>query len=268
MKKFVQLGEYQAAYTVKGKGRPLILLHGFFGDAWTLDSLVDKLQSSFQCFNLELLGFGDSAKPKINYLIDDQVIFLQSFIEKLGLEKYYLVGYSYGAWVAAAYSIAAGQGNIQATLNGIALLAPTGIRDDSFTGRYNHLKPLLWETPLVDWSLVALKPLMAIAGQSDYFQTIVQARNAMMSQPAAAAFLKARLKPEDAVDTVENDLHHVKCLSLILAAGSDKHIPLWHCETYQEKIANAQLFEITNADHDFVQTHSTELSQILKTNFK
>ncbi|OKH12137.1 alpha/beta fold hydrolase [[Limnothrix rosea] IAM M-220] len=268
MKNFIQLEDYQAAYTVTGTGKPLILLHGFFGDAWTLNNLVEELKSEFQCFNLELLGFGDSAKPKINYLISDQVVFLQSFIEALALEDYYLVGYSYGAWVASAYAIAAGRGDFSSTLNSIALLAPTGIRDDSFTGRYDHLKPLLWETPIVDWAIAALRPMMAIAGQKDYFETIVQARNAMMSQPAAAAFLKSRLRPEDAVDTVEQELHHVQCLSLVLAAGNDKHIPFWHCETYQEKISNAQLFKIENADHDFVQTHSTEIAHILRTNFK
>lgn len=267
MKKFIQLGDYQAAYTVQGQGKPLVLLHGFFGDAWTLNALVEELSSKFQCFNLELLGFGDSAKPKINYLIGDQVNFLQSFIENIRLQNYYLVGYSYGAWVAAAYAIAAGRGDFSSPLNGIALLAPTGIRDDSFTGRYNHLKPLLWETPIVDWAIAALQPLMAIAGQKDYFETVVQARNAMMSQPAAAAFLKSRLKPDDAVDTVENYLHYVQCLSLILAAGSDKHIPFWHCETYQEKITNAKLFNIQDADHDFVQTHPQEISEIVKAFF-
>jgi pimeloyl-ACP methyl ester carboxylesterase len=267
MKQFIQLGDYQAAYTVTGIGRPLILLHGFFGDAWTLNGLVDDLKSDFQCFNLELLGFGDSAKPKINYLIADQVDFLHSFIQHLKLKQYFLVGYSYGAWVAAAYAIASGRNDFQSSLSGISLLTPTGIRDDSFVGRYQHLKPLFWKTPLVDGFLGLLKPLMTVTGKEDNFATIMQARNALLSQPAAAAFLKSRLNPEDAVDTVENDLHHIQCSSLIIAAENDKHIPLWHCQTYEKHIKNSQLFTLQAAGHDCVQTHPKEIAAILKSHF-
>ncbi|MEB3224914.1 MAG: alpha/beta hydrolase [Synechococcus sp.] len=267
MKNFIQLGEYQAAYTVSGQGKPLVLLHGFFGDAWTLNALVDELKDDFQCFNLELLGFGDSAKPKINYLITDQVNFLHTFIQQLGLAQVYLVGYSYGAWVAAAYAIAQGSDEIQCNLSGITLLTPAGIRDDSFAGRYTYLRPLLWDIFLVDWGLAALKPLMAIVGKKEDFAMIKQARTEILRQPAAAALLKARLRPEDAVDTVEKDLHHIKCPSLIIAAENDQHIPLWHCKTYEEKIEHASLFTLVGAGHDCPQTHPQEIATQLKAYF-
>ena len=153
MKQFLKLDDYQAAYTLKGKGEPLVLLHGFFGDASSLNCLVDELQSQFQCLSLELLGFGDSSKPKINYLIEDQVTFLKHFVDNLQLEKFYLAGYSYGAWVASAYAI-----RYSFNLHGLGLIAPAGIRDDSFIERYDHPKPLLWQTKLVDLAIALYKP--------------------------------------------------------------------------------------------------------------
>jgi pimeloyl-ACP methyl ester carboxylesterase len=262
MKKFIQLGDYQAAYTVQGQGESLILLHGFFGDASTLEPLVKELSSNFQCFNLELLGFGDSAKPKINYLIHDQVDFLKSFIDSLGLNKTYLLGYSYGAWVASAYAI-----QHQTDLKKLGLVAPAGIRDDSFVGRYDHLKPLLWQTKLVDWAIALYRPYLSWQGKEAEYQKIAEARHALMTQPAAAAMLKSRLKPTDAVDTVEQEIHQISLETMVIAAENDTTIPHWHSETYVQKIKTAQLKVIADADHDFVQTHPQEISEIIKTFF-
>ncbi len=259
MKKIIQLGEHQAAYSVVGKGKPLILLHGFFGNALTLGPLVEKLKSKYKCLSLELLGFGDSAKPKINYLIHDQVDFLKSFIETLNLKNIYLLGYSYGAWVASAYAI-----QYPTDLEKLSLVAPAGIRDDSFVGRYDHLKPLLWQTKLVDLAIAFYKPFAYWRSDKAGYQKIVAARHALMTQPAAAAMLKSRLKPTDAVDTVEKEIHQISLETLVIAAENDTTIPRWHSEAYAQKIKNAQFTIINDSEHDFVQTHSQEISEILE----
>lgn len=262
-KKIIQLGDIYAAYTVKGAGEPLVLLHGFFGDAETLEPLVEELQSDFQCFNIELLGFGDSAKPKINYLVEEQVEFLQQIFDALQIKKIYLAGYSYGAWVAVAYVLTHPQ-----NVKKLALVAPAGIRDDSFVGRYDHLKPLLWKTPLVDWAIAFYKPYAHWQNQEKTYKMIAQARHALMTQPAAAAMLKSRLNPEDAVDTVEKEIHVIQVPTVVIAAENDETIPRWHSETYVEKIKNTQFHIVQDADHDLVQTHNQKVSQILLESFK
>ncbi len=259
MKKFIQAGKYQAAYTVTGTGKPLVLLHGFFGNSSTLSQLAEHLQSEFQCFSLELLGFGDSAKPKINYLIDDQVEFLKGFTEALNIKNFHLVGYSYGAWVASAYAI-----QHQANLKSLGLVAPAGIRDDSFAGNYDHLKPLLWKTKLVDLAIALYKPLAHLRGDKSGYKKIAQARRALMTQPAAAAMLKSRMNPEDAIDTVEKYIHNISLKTVIIAAENDTTIPRWHSETYAEKIPQTEFHVVAESDHDFVETHAQEIGVLLK----
>ncbi|CCQ63195.1 alpha/beta fold hydrolase [Crocosphaera watsonii] len=96
------------------------------------------------------------------------------------------------------------------------------------------------------------------------YQAICETRQAILTQPTAVSFLKDRLNPEDAVDTVENHIHQIEVPTLVIAAECDSHIPRWHCEVYRDKIPNAQLSIIPNGDHDFVQTHSHEISNLLK----
>jgi pimeloyl-ACP methyl ester carboxylesterase len=259
-KQKIKLGQYTAAYTSIGEGTPVILLHGFFGDAWTLDPIAKGLSQNYCCISLELLGFGDSSKPDIRYLIGDHVEFLREFMAAKQISEFYLLGYSYGAWVAAAYAATIDDRQIAVPqLNGMILLAPAGIRDDTFVGRYNFLKPLLWQTPLVDLVLNAIAPVARLL-KYEYFNTIRAARIAISTQPAARSFLIDRLNPEDAVDTVENDIDQITIPTLVIAGEVDGTIPLWHSQTYAEKIPEASLVVIAGADHDLVQTHADEVT--------
>jgi pimeloyl-ACP methyl ester carboxylesterase len=264
-KQKIELGEYTAAYTSVGEGVPVILLHGFFGDSSTLELVASKLANNYCCICLELLGFGDSSKPDIRYLIEHQVDFLREFLLVKKISKFYLIGYSYGAWMAAAYAISASDMS-NSQLTGMILLAPAGIRDDSFVGRYDHLRPLLlWQTPLVELALNVIAPFAKLAGQSKSFNTIIEARKAIATQPAARSILIDRLNPEDAVDTVENEIDRITVPTLVIAGEIDGTIPLWHSQTYAEKIPQASLIIIDGADHDLVQTHADQVTcSILK----
>jgi pimeloyl-ACP methyl ester carboxylesterase len=262
-KQKIEVGQYTAAYTSIGEGTPVILLHGFFGDSSTLELVASKLSDNYCCICLELLGFGDSSKPNIRYLIEHQVNFLKEFLLTNKISKFYLIGYSYGAWMAAAYAISLGDSSISNPhLTGMILLAPAGIRDDSFVGRYDHLRPLLlWQTPLVELVLNFIAPFAKLAGQSKSFNTIIAARKAIATQPAARSILIDRLKPEDAVDTVENEIDRITIPTLVIAGEIDGTIPLWHSQTYAEKIPQASLVVIAGADHDLVQTHADEVTR-------
>jgi pimeloyl-ACP methyl ester carboxylesterase len=261
-KQTIELSEYTAAYTSIGEGVPVILLHGFFGDAETLGTIAKELSKSYCCISLEMLGFGDSSKPNIRYHINDQVKFLQEFIIAKNISEFHLLGYSYGAWVAAAYAVYLSDNNIATPhLKSEILLAPAGIRDDSFTGRYDFLRPLLWQTPLVDIAIEIMAPFANLIGQKKYFGTIRLARHALVTQPAARAFLIDRLEPEDAIDTVEKDIDRIQIPTLVIAGEIDATIPLWHSQTYAEKIPAAKLVIIPDADHDLVQTHGSEVAR-------
>jgi pimeloyl-ACP methyl ester carboxylesterase len=259
-KQTIKVGQYTAAYTSVGEGAPVILLHGFFGDAWTLDPIAKGLSKNHCCISLELLGFGDSSKPDIRYLIGDHVEFLREFIAAKQISEFYLVGYSYGAWVAAAYAATICDRHAIPQLNSMILLAPAGIRDDTFVGKYNFLKPLLWQTSLVDLALNAIAPIAKLL-KYEYFDTIRMARTAISTQPAARSFLIDRLNPEDAVDTVENEIDRIAIPTLVIAGEIDGTIPLWHSQTYAEKIPQASLVVIAGADHDLVQTHADEVTR-------
>jgi pimeloyl-ACP methyl ester carboxylesterase len=276
-RQFVQLGEYRAAYQSIGSGPPLIFLHGFLGNGDNWQKLWPDLAAHYQCIALDLLGFGESSQPELKYTIWHQIEFLQQFIAALQLQEFHLVGHSYGGWLTAAYTIAAtGVGwdvaktqwelpasrpNDLQSPQTITLIAPAGIRDDRFVGRYNYMKPLLWETPIIDWSMAIIRPIARRLGQASAFQQIDQARIALRAQPVAKSFIVDRLRPEDAIDTVERWLSRITIPTLVIAAAQDTTIPLWHCETYGRDIAGARLKIFSDAEHDLIQTDHAAIAQ-------
>ncbi len=258
---FDGLTTVSAAYTEVAEGTALLMLHGFMGDAACWLPLSDRLRSNFRCISLDLLGFGDSARPMIRYDIAKEVAFLRKVVEALQLDSFYLLGHSFGGWVSAAYAL-----DYPDSVKGLILAAPAGIRDDSFAGRYDHLRPILWQTPVIDWTLELIKPIAELIGQEKTIAQIAWMRHELNTQPAARSFLVDRLRPEDAIDTVEKEIHRLNVPTLVITGDHDETIPLWHSQTYATEIPNAQLVILPNADHSLPQKFAAELAaQILQT---
>lgn len=249
---------YQASYLDIGNGQPLLMLHGFMGSKRCWLPLMEGLQSQFRCISLDLLGFGESSKPELRYDVALEVAFVRQVIDALKIDPCYILGHSFGGWVASAYALAYPHG-----VKGLMLAAPAGIRDDSFCGRYDALRPLLWKTPLVDWVLQGVKPVASLAGKRQEFEQIWQWRRELMAQPVARSFLESRMRPEDAVDTVEKQIYQLRIPTLVIAAECDDTIPLWHCETYAKGIPGAQLEILAGADHDLIRTQAAKISQLI-----
>jgi pimeloyl-ACP methyl ester carboxylesterase len=253
------------AYRRQGAGIPVIMLHGFFGDGTNWLGVADRLATSgdFDLIRLDLLGFGESGKPSVRYNVAQEVEVVRQVIEKLALGPCYLLGHSFGGWVAAAFAIAH-----PTCVRGLCLVAPAGIRDDDFCGRYDHLRPLLWQTPVIDWVLGAVIPLANWLNRGKAMETIAWARRELNRQPAARSFLIDRLRPDDAIDTVEHQIHQIQTPTLVLAAEQDDTIPLWHCQTYAQRIPHATLHVIPEASHGLPQDHSEDIAQIFLQAFR
>jgi pimeloyl-ACP methyl ester carboxylesterase len=89
-------------------------------------------------------------------------------------------------------------------------------------------------------------------------------RQELMANPAALSYVIDRQRPEDAIDTVEKEIHRLNVPTLVIAAEADETIPLWHSETYANEIPGAQLQIVAGADHSLPQKHPTELAQAIQ----
>src|SRR3972149_4387027 len=91
-------------YEVLGRGRPLVLLHGWVGSWRDWLATMQALSSSYRCYVLDLWGYGDTAKVPDRYSLEAQTALVADFLSALGIGKIALLGHGLGAFVAARFA--------------------------------------------------------------------------------------------------------------------------------------------------------------------
>jgi pimeloyl-ACP methyl ester carboxylesterase len=97
-------------YESKGKGRPVILIHGFVSnsESWRRSALYSDLVSAgFRAILIDLRGNGKSGRPHQSEAFENDAEAMDVVIlaDKLGLQKYSVVGYSRGAIIASRVAL-------------------------------------------------------------------------------------------------------------------------------------------------------------------
>ncbi len=88
----------------KGTGKKLVLLHGLAATVRSWTRLVAYLPDEMYICMIDLLGHGDSDAPEIDYTVDLQRKCIDVVIRAEGLSDFYILGHSYGGWLAASYA--------------------------------------------------------------------------------------------------------------------------------------------------------------------
>lgn len=92
-------------YEVFGRGRPVILLHGWLGSWGIWQETMAYLSQFYRTYALDFWGFGESGTNQDNYEVKDFVKMVDQFTEKLGIYNAPLVGHSMGGTVSLSVAI-------------------------------------------------------------------------------------------------------------------------------------------------------------------
>jgi pimeloyl-ACP methyl ester carboxylesterase len=103
---YVQLGPFRIHYLVGGRGQPLVLVHGLDGRAENWARLMPTLlRHGHRVYAIDLLGFGRSDRPEVDYSIKLQAEVLNQFFDSQNLGRVDLGGWSMGGWVALKFAL-------------------------------------------------------------------------------------------------------------------------------------------------------------------
>ena len=101
----VQISSHTIFYTAKGKGNPLVLIHGYGAGIWVWEKQIEALSQEYRVYALDLIGHGFSDRPKVPYTPKTYVHCLRDFMDGVGIERATLIGNSMGGGVAWAMAI-------------------------------------------------------------------------------------------------------------------------------------------------------------------
>jgi pimeloyl-ACP methyl ester carboxylesterase len=87
-----------------GKGRVVVLLHGFLGAKEIWQSTISNLSKSYRVIAIDLPGHGGTANFGYAHSMDLMAKCVKAVLDSLRLKKYVLIGHSMGGYVGLAFA--------------------------------------------------------------------------------------------------------------------------------------------------------------------
>lgn len=100
----------------------LVFLHGWGNDSQVWQKAISSLANEYNCYAIDLIGFGLSDKPKKGLSLETYVELFIEFTRKLNIQNPVLIGHSFGGRVGIILSA-----NHPETLSKLVLVDSAGI---------------------------------------------------------------------------------------------------------------------------------------------
>lgn len=236
MKK-IKLNGIELAYERRGKGTPLMLIHGYPLDHSIWNEVAAQLENDFDLILPDLRGFGESTTIESPYSISDIANDLTALLDSLGVEQTALTGHSMGGYVALAFAKAFPQ-----RVSGLALVSSQAAADtpERKEGRYKTAADVSQKGV----QIVADAMTDKLSSQQNV-QDVIRPLIGKQSVAGVTGALKAMAEREDLTSFVA-----AFGRPLVLIHGdADALIPIDRAKEIKALAPSANLVELAGAGH-------------------
>jgi 3-oxoadipate enol-lactonase len=247
----IKINNMELAYTRRGKGTPLVLLHGYPLDHHVWDDIVPILEDTFDVILPDLRGFGGSRKVDTPTM-DDYAADIAGLLDQLGIQKAAIVGHSMGGYVAFAFARLYPE-----RVSGLVLVSSQVLADppDRKEGRYKSA------AEVSEKGIKGVVETMAPKFTSDERLQAVARETMERQQPAAyIGALKAMAERADFTPLLSS----FKFPVIIVHGKADALIPVDRAREVKSAIPQAHLVELESAGHIPMMEEKEETAKALK----
>jgi len=233
----LEINGIRLVYDRRGKGTPLVLLHGYPLDHHLWDEVVPLLQDQFDVILPDLRGFGGSSTVDSFYTMEDIASDIAGLLDSLGIPKAVIVGHSMGGYVALAFARL-----YLERVAGLGLVS-SQVLGDTPAKREDRFKTA---AEVADKGIGTVVEAMTPKFTTDtHLQEF--ARNSM-EQQQPAAYIGALKAMGERVDSTPF-LSRMDYPVVIVHGDADNLIPIDRAREVKAALPNAYLVEISGAGH-------------------
>lgn len=220
-------------YEVHGKGKLVLLLHGWGDSAAGLGDLQKTLAKQFQVVAVDLPGFGGTEAPHKVWGLDDYARFVAHFLQKVEFKKpHALVAHSNGGAIALR-----GLAKGELSADKLVLLASAGIRG-VYKGR---VKVLRYITKFGKALTMPLPKRVKNKLRRKVYKTV--GSDMLVAEHLQETFKKV------VTDDVRADASQLSLPTLLIYGENDDATPVWFGQTLHELIPGSTLEVLPGAGH-------------------
>jgi pimeloyl-ACP methyl ester carboxylesterase len=244
-------------YIEKGKGTPVVFVHGYWISSWEFEKEIDYFGQWYRAIAFDLPGHGKSDKPpKASYTLRWLTASMDTALSKvIGDEKRVLVGQNMGAMISLIYATLP---SLSERLKGLVLIGATA----------------KFKTPATEYIIVSLKtgetkfkdPVFHQSGSAavDFHGRFSKAHPDFVKEFASH---KIETDQEVALKTyysmlydynVESKLGAIRVPTLILTGDKDNLILPKNSKLLHERIKNSELVVLSPDVGHHIQFEATD----------
>jgi pimeloyl-ACP methyl ester carboxylesterase len=249
---FMQVNGIEVHYRDEGPKEddlPIVLIHGTSASLHTWDGWAKELKEKRRIIRFDLPGFGLTGQfPDNDYSINSYIDFVESALNKLGVQKFIIGGNSLGGQIAWATAI-----KLPARVEKAILVDAAGYPINPYA------VPIAWiliQIPIIDTVMERILPravvessIKSLYGDPTYVSAEqVDRYYEITLRPGNRSALKARLhiaRNENTSDLVKK----VSQPTLIIWGKQDELIPIENAERFAQDISQSHLVVFEHLGH-------------------
>ena len=266
----VKIHGHKVCFRLTGSGPLVVLIHGITGSSAQWIPVMDVLRDRYTLFAPDLLGHGESAKPRGDYSLGAYASGIRDLLIGLDAERATVVGHSLGGGIAMqlAYQDPERCGRlVLMSSGGIGQEVHPLLRAASLPGSEIVL-PLITHARLLEAG-AALSRALGLIGLQAGADIAEGARGyaSLNDREARAAFvhtIRAVIDPTGQRVSALDRLYLAEALpSLIVWGEKDRIIPSHHAEIAHDAMPESRLELIEGAGHFPQMTHPIRVARAL-----
>lgn len=238
--KFIFIDENKVRYLEAGDSdKYLVLIHGLGASAERWEFVIPIFEKHYKVIVPDLLGFGYSDKPLIEYTPDFFTDFLEKFFHKLGIQNAYVIGSSLGGQVSAEFT-----SRNNHLVDKLILVSSSGMMKHSTPALDAYVMAALY--PNKDTAQEVFKTM---SGSTELNQKIVDGFIKRMQLPnAKMAFMSSLLGLKNA-EIITTKLEKISSPTLIVWGSLDPVIPIKYAGEFVSSIKDCRFYEMEGSGH-------------------
>jgi 2-hydroxy-6-oxonona-2,4-dienedioate hydrolase len=216
-------------------GKILILLHGLGASAERWSRVIPTLSRDYRVIAPDIIGFGYSDKPAVEYTMDFFIDFFKSFLDNLGISKASIIGSSLGGHIASEFAI-----RFNHIVEKLVLVSPAGMMRNSNPTLDKYIMAALY--PEHQRVYEAFSEMVYDSNTLNQ-EILMDFVNRMSLPNAKYAFMSTLLGIRYA-PRLTGRLSNITAPTLLMWGENDTTIPLAECAHQYKGIPNMEELEV------------------------
>ena len=252
--KFIQVDGNKIRYLETGHSKStLVLVHGLGASAERWNNAIPYFAKDYNLIIPDLIGFGYSDKPLVDYTTDFFSEFLEKFFDSLGIDNLNIIGSSLGGQVTAEYT------SKNSNIEKLILVSPSGVMKQSTPALDAYIMAALYPNEANAKNAFEMMEGSGIEADSKIVEGFVER---MKLPNAKMAFMSTILGLKNA-EVITNKLKTINTPTMIICGANDPVIPIENADQFVSSIKDCRFYRMDGCGHTPYVQKPQEFAEIV-----